>query len=252
MHLPERLRFYGTPALSSGIIFFHFFGHLCVNFINLLTGKLTLSWHGLLYTIYRSGVKLLIPLLLISSLLSMSVVFNAYTILKPYNLQHEVLMISQKILFFDLMPFLIGVMLSLQSALNLITARIKKQNLTPDEVIVLYVIPIILGVTFSALLLYIYSIGIVFISIYLCFRFFLYINIYEYTFHLTETVTSFSIIYSVFKMSLYCTVISLIVGYYYYQVATQHSLLRKAMSRIITRNFMWLVVCSIYFKLIAY
>ncbi|KTD25853.1 ABC transporter permease [Legionella maceachernii] len=252
MHLPERLRYYGAPVLGSIIIFFHFFGHLCLNFVDLLTGKLPLSWHGLLYTIYRSGVRLLLPLSMISSLLGVSIVLNIYNILSPFNLQHQVLLISQKILFYDFLPFLIGLMLSLQTALNLITARIKKLNLSPDEVIVHYIIPIMLGVNFSALILYLYSISVVFISIYFCFRFLLYTDIYEYMFHLTHTVTSSGLIYSIFKMTLYCTIVSLIVGYYYYQVATRHSLLRKAISRIITRSFLWLVISSIYLKLIAY
>lgn len=252
MHLPERLRYYGAPVLGSIIFFFHFFGHLCLNFVDLLTGRLKLSWHGLLYTVYRSGIKLLIPLLLISSLLGISIVFNIYKILIPFNLEHEVLMVSQKILFYDVLPFLIGLMLSVQTALNLVTARIKKLNLRPDEVIVLYIIPIMLGITFSALILYLYSISIVFISIYFCFRFLLYTDIYDYMFHLTNSITSSSIIYSIVKMTLYCTIVSLIVGYYYYQVATRHSLLRKAMSRIITRSFVWLIFSSVYFKLIAY
>ncbi|KTD35779.1 ABC transporter permease [Legionella nautarum] len=252
MHLPERLRYYGAPVLGSIVIFFHFFGHLCLNFVDLLTGKQTLSWHGLLYTVYRSGVNLLIPLLLISSLLGISIVLNIYNILSPFDLQHEVLLVSQKMLFYDLLPFLIGLMLSVQTALNLITARIKKLNLTPDQVITLYIIPIIFGISFSALILYLYSISFVFISIYFCFKFLLYTDIYDYMFHLTSTITSSSIIYSIFKMMLYCTIVSLIVGYYYYQVATRHSLLRKAMSRIITRSFIWLIIGSVYFKLIAY
>lgn len=252
MHLPERLHYYGAPVLGSIVFFFHFFGHLCLNFVDLLTGKQTLSWQGLLYTIYRSGVKLLIPLLVVSSLLGISIVFNIYNILSPYDLQHGVLLVSQKILFYDLLPFLIGLMLSVQTALNLINARIKKLNLTPDQVINLYIIPIILGITFSALILYLYSISFVFISIYFSFKFLLNTDIYDYMFHLTGAVTSSSIIYSIFKMMLYCTIVSLIVGYYYYQVATRHSLLRKAMSRIITRSFVWLIIGSVYFKLIAY
>ncbi|CDZ77076.1 hypothetical protein BN59_01355 [Legionella massiliensis] len=252
LHFLQRLRYYGTPLAASVVIFIGFLGHVFCSIIDIFEGKLVITRHSLLNTVYGSGVKLVLPLLMITSLLGASIIMNVYSILSPYDMQHKVLAISQKILFYDLLPFIISLMLATQSALNMVTAGIKKMKRTPHEVVLGYVIPTMIGTNISALFLYVYALNIVFISIYFCFRYLLHTDTHEYLFHLTNTITSRSIIYSILKMSLYCALVSLIVGYYYYQVAAGYMLIRKAMSRIITRSFIWLATTSFYFKFLNY
>jgi ABC-type transporter Mla maintaining outer membrane lipid asymmetry permease subunit MlaE len=252
MHVPQRLRFYGAPILASVIIFFGFLGHVFLSVIDILQGKLVITKHSLLNTVYGSGAKLVLPLSFITSLLGVSIIMNIYHLLSPFDLQHKALAVSQKILFYDLLPFLISLMLAMQSALNLVNAGIKKLKRTPHEVVLTYIIPIMIGTNFSAFFLYMYALNVVFISIFFCFRYLLHTQIHEYLFHLTNAITAKNIIYSIIKMSLYCALVSLIVGYYYYQVAAGYLLIRKAMSRIITRSFIWLAVSSVYFKFINY
>lgn len=254
MHLQvaQRLRYYGTPLVASVVIFFGFLGHVFSSILDIIEGKLVITKHSLLNTVYGSGVKLVLPLLLITSLLAASIIMNVYNILSPYEMQNKVLRISQRILFYDVLPFLISLMLATQSSLNLVTAGIRKMKRTPHEVVLGYVIPIMIGTNISALFLYMYALNIVFISIYFCFRYLLHTEVHEYLFHLTNTISSRSIIYSIFKMFLYCALVSLIVGYYYYQVAAGYMLIRKAMSRIITRSFIWLAATSFYFKFLNY
>ncbi len=245
-------RFEKAPIVASVIIFFGFLGHVFVSITDILKGRLIISRHSLLNTVYDTGAKLLLPLMIITSLLGVSIIFNIYNLLSPFDLQHKVLAVSQRILFYDLLPFLISIMLAMQASLNLVSIQIRELNQTPHEVVLTYIIPIMIGTNFSAIFLYIYSLNIVFISIFFCFRYLLSTDIHEYLFHLSNTLSMESIIYSLIKMSFYCGLVSLIVGYYYYQVAAGYVLIRKAMSRIITRSFIWLAISTVYFQYINY
>ncbi|MBA2655962.1 MAG: ABC transporter permease [Tatlockia sp.] len=248
--MPVQQRLQDTPILASIIIFFGFLGHLFISFADIIRGKVIVTRHSLLNTIYDTGVKLLLPLMFITSLLGVSIIINIFNILSPFDLQHKVLAVSQRILFYDLIPFLISIMLAMQAALNLTNTQIRELKQTPHEVVHAHIIPIIIGTNFSAIFLYIYSLNIVFISIYLCFRYLISTDIRDYLFHLSNTVSTENILFSLIKMSMYCGLISLIVGYYYYQVAGGFILIRSAMSRIITRSFIWLAISSVYFQYI--
>lgn len=252
MQFPQRLRLYSAPLVAPVVIFFGFLGHVFCSILDILKGKLIITRHSLLNTVYGSGAKLVLPILFITSLLGASVIIGIYNILSPYNLQYRALSVSQKILFFDVLPFLISLMIAIQASLNLVNAGIKTLKLRPHEVVLSFIIPIIIGTNFSAFFLYMYALNIVFISTYFSFCYMLHIDIHEYLFHLSNTITSKGIIYSIFKMSLYCALVSLIVGYYYYQVAAGYMPIRKAISRIITRSFMWLAATSTYFELLSY
>ncbi len=252
MRVPQRQRYYGEPTVAAIINFFGFLGHVFSSLVDIFQGKLRVTRHSLLNTVYDTGARLVLPILFITSLLGVSIIINVFNILSPFDLQHKVLTISQRILFYDFLPFLISIMLAMQAALNLVNAQIQELNRTPHEVVLTYIIPIMIGTNVSALFLYMYSLNIVIISIFFCFRYLLNTNIHEYLFHLTTTITLISIFYSTIKMIMYCCLVSLIVGYYHYQVAAGYLLMRVAMSRIITRSFMWLAFCSVYFKFINY
>ncbi|WP_028388538.1 ABC transporter permease [Legionella fairfieldensis] len=252
MHLSRRFHFYGKRRIESVILFFRFIGHVFYSLKEIFLRRLTLSWSHLLDTVFHSGAKIAIPLILLSSLIGISLVLNIFHILSRYNLQHNVLIIAQYVLFYDLLPFLIGLMLSVQSALNLITARIKEHQKTPQDVIVVHIIPIMIGTNFNGLILYAYALNTVLISIYFCFRYFFSFDLHEYIFHLTNTISGTAILYSILKTFVYCTMVSLIVGYYYYEATEGYLSLKQAISRIMTRSFMVLIVSSIYFKFLDY
>lgn len=237
-------------GLEPFINFFHFFGHLCITLKSLCSRQLSLSWNDLLQTVMRSGLRLMLPMIVVSGLIGTSLVINIYRTLSPYHLQHDILLFAQNELLFDFLPFLINLILAIQSALYLVDARIKELQKDPSAVVLTNIIPIMIGTNISALLLYIYTINTVFISLYYCFRHLLFADVHEYLFYIANTFTSEAIIYSFFKTNLYCTLVSLIVGYYYYEVAEHKMEIRVAMSRIITRSFIWLVFFSIYFKFI--
>lgn len=248
MYVFHRFGFYHTQFFIAVILFFRFLGHLACITTNVVLGRLSIAWFNTMKTIFRAGARLVIPLMLISALMGISLVLNVYNILSPYNLQHKILIIAQRILIYDLLPLLISLVLCMQCALNLINARIKREHRTIEEVLVDYVIPIIIGVYINALLLYTYSLNTIFISIYFTFYYILHTNIQEYLFHLTRAITLIDLISSIIKTLLYCTVVSLIVGYYYYQIANDKISLRKAMARIMTRGLFWLGIGSIYLK----
>lgn len=252
MRVSEKVSYYGVPFIESVITFFRFTGHISSSFRDLLLRRLSISWFDLLLTVFRSGATMVLPLVMLSGLMSVSLVVNIYHTLSPYHLQHDILLFTQNILLFDILPFLISLILAIQSSLNLASAQIRELGQTPEDVIRKYIIPIMVGTNISALLLYIYCLNTLFICLYLCFRFLLKADIHEYLFYLTNTFTRNTIMYSIFKTTLYCTLVSLIVGYYYYDVSAGFVIIRRAMSKIITRSFIWLIVCSVYFKMLEY
>lgn len=240
------------PIIKDIKLFFHFIGQLICAQKQKLPEQRQLMWLNFLRNIYYSGAKMTIPLMIISSLMGASLVVNIYKILSPFYLQDQVLLVAQNILFYDLLPFIIGLVLSIQQALNLVNAYIKKPTQSNHDILSMYVFPLILGCNFSALLLYVYTLNAILISIYFCFRLILKTDVHEYLFHLSTTFTSINILYSILKTLIYCTIVSLVVGYYYYAVALAHLTLRQAMSRIMTRSLLYLTISSIYFKFFSY
>lgn len=242
----------GSWILNSFIIFFHFLGHISFAIKEMCLGRRSLSSTILFLTIFRSGAKLVIPIIFISALLASSLVLNIYDTLSPFNLQQQVLLIAQRILFYDILPVLVALILSIQQALNLVTAPIKGLHRTPQELVLMQIIPQILGTNISALFLYIYALNTVLVSIYFCFYVLLKIDLHEYFFHIANTITSLEVVYSILKSLLYCNLVSIIVGYYYYSVAAGFLSLRVGMSRILTRCFIGLGIASIYLKFLDY
>ena len=252
MPMSQRSQSLNVPIIKDIALFFRFLGHLAYSITDALPSQMPLVWLNFLRTVYYSGAKMVIPLMLITSLMGASLILNIHHILSPLYMQNKVLQVAQSILFYDLLPFAIGLVLSIQLALNLVNAQVKKLQRTTHEVMLQFIIPMILGSNLSALLLYVYSLNAILISIYFCFRYLLQTNLHEYLFHLTSTITSINILYSIFKTLIYCTIVSLVVGYYYYTVASAHLTLRRAMSRIMTRSLLCLTISSIYFKFFSY
>lgn len=248
----RKVGFYRIPLLGNIALFFLFLGHLCYGIKDFLRGRLSISWMHFLLIVYHSGAKMVIPMMIVSSLMGASLILNIYRVLTPVFLQDQILLVAQNILFYDLIPFILGLVLSIQLALNLVNAQIKRLQRSPQEVVLQIIIPLIIGGNLSALLLYIYSLNALFFSIYLCFRYLLNTNLHEYLFHLTNTISTVNISYSIFKSLIYCTIVCLVVGYYYYSVASSHLSLRKAMSRIMSRSLACITISSIYFKFFSY
>jgi ABC-type transporter Mla maintaining outer membrane lipid asymmetry permease subunit MlaE len=233
-------------------LFFRYLGHLLQVSKELILKKHTITRINLLMVVYYSGANLVFPMMIISSLLGVSLVINIYNLLNPLFLQNQILLVAQNILFYDLLPFVIGLVLSIQLALNLINVRGKGLRRSTQETVLQNILPLIIGGNISALLLYIYSFNAILISIYFCFRYLLRTDLHEYLFHLTNTITTINILFSVFKTLVYCTIVCIVVGYYYYGVAALYFSLRKAISRIMTRSLLCLTVSSIYFKFFSY
>lgn len=236
----------------SVVFFFQFLGHVSYSFKDLVLKQKPFPWKNFLGVIHRSGIHLVIPFVLSSGFLGAILVLNIYRTLSPFNLQQQALPVAQNILVSDVLPLLISVVLVIQLSLSLASARIQSPDQISDDVVCDHIIPIILGVNFSALFLYAYVLNAVYISIYFCFRYLLKTDIHEYVLQLSNAITVSSLLGSLFKTWLYCNSVSLIVGYYYYTLAQGTIVLQKAMSRIITRSLVSLVLCSLYLNLINY
>ncbi|MCL9685862.1 ABC transporter permease [Legionella maioricensis] len=250
MYAFKQTGFHVIRFFKSISFFFSFIGHLCHSCKNIVTRHLAISWPNLLKVLYYSGVSLAIPLIIISSLMAMSLAINSYQIFSKFNLQGQALSIAQTLLVQDFLPTLIGFVLCVQVSLNIINARIKitKLQRTPQEVILEYILPIIIGVNITGLLLHTYLIGVTFLSLYITFHHILNISTQIYLVDIRRTLTVLFFMTSVAKTLLYCSIVSFTAGYYYYQVATRHVPLRRAVSRILTRGSLWLTLSSVYIK----
>ncbi|KTD52859.1 ABC transporter permease [Legionella quateirensis] len=235
---------------KSIFFFLSFIGHLSHSIKNIITRHLTISWQNVWKILYYSGVTLVTPLIIICALMTMSLSINSYTILRNFNIQDKALSIAQTLLIQDILPIIIGFVLCVQVSLNIINARIKitKLQRSPQEVILEYILPIIIGVNITGLLLYTYLIIIIFLSMYLTFHNVFNMSNYIFLLDLERTTTLFAFTYSVAKTLLYCSIVSFTAGYYYYMVATRHVPLRKAVSRILTRGSLWLTISSFSIK----
>ena len=120
MYVFRRCGFYVGKLVDACTLFFRFMGHLYCSIIDTLLGRLSISWFKIVKTIYYSGARLVIPLMFINTFIGISLILKIHTILAQYNLEHEARLIAQNILTRDVVPFLIGVLLCIQSALNLI------------------------------------------------------------------------------------------------------------------------------------
>lgn len=252
MYVFKKTGFYVFRFFKSIFFFLSFIGHLAHSSKNIITRHLTISWQNVGKILYYSGVSLVAPLIIVSALMAMSLAVNSFLILNNFNLQDKALPIAQTLLLQDIIPLLIGFVLCVQMSLNIINARIKitKLQRTQQEVILEYILPIIIGVNITGLLLYIYLTSVVFISLYVTFYNLLNMNADMYVMELERNTTIFSFTYSMIKTLLYCSIVSLTAGYYYYMVATRHVPVRRAVSRILTRGSLWLTISSVYIKLL--
>ncbi|MDP1602230.1 MAG: ABC transporter permease [Legionella sp.] len=254
MYIFNRTGLHITRFVNSISLFFVLLGHLSHSLKDITFGRESIAWFRVVRILFYSGVVLVIPLIIICSLIAISLSLNAFSILAPFSLQNKALPISQDILTQDILPLLIGVVLCVQSSLNIINARLKITKLcrTPHEVIHEYIMPIMIGINLTGLLLFTYTIVAVFISLFFTFHYLLDVSTHDFLIHVGHSVTIAALFYSVVKTLLYCSIVSFTAGYYYYHVAVNQISLRKAVSRIFTRGSLWLTLLSVYWKLMRF
>lgn len=250
MYAFRRLGFHITKFINSIGLTFRFFGHLFHSTTHIASGHLSISLYNMVEIIYYSGPRLLFPLLVICALLGMSSAQSAYLLLSPFHLQHQAFSVAQNVVTHELLPLLLGFILCIQAALNLINTRIKRISQTPEEVILDHILPIIGGMNITSLILYTYTTTVIFISFFVTFHFILNMTTSDFLIQVTSSKTLFDLIYSACKTLSLTTIVSLASGYYYYEAAVRHLSLRKAVSRTMTRGSFWLVVVSIYITFI--
>ncbi len=252
MYVFHRFGFYFSRFIYSIIYFISFIGHLFHSWIELLLHRFHFSWVNLIKIMYYSGVRMVLPLTLINGLLTFSIGISIYSILKPFMLQNKAFSITQSLLTQDLQPLVLGFVICIQSALNLINARIKTYRRSPQEVILEYILPAIVGMTFTVVLLYIYTIATIFISLFFTFHHIFTLSSHEFILLLSSNVSLGDLIHSFFKTLIYCAIVSFTAGFYYYEVAMEHLSLRRAISRIVTRGSIWLAVASVYMRFLNF
>lgn len=229
---------------------FAYFGHIFYSVFQIIKGELPFSWYRCARTIYSSGATLVLPLSFVCAIMGVSLSFNLHELLSGIGFESSALIASQRFIAKDLLPAFIALILCTQSAVELVGAKIKKIQHAPHDVLVDYILPIIIGLSFSSLLLYAYTLFVTMIAIYFTFADLLHTNIHEFYAILIRAISLRDLFTSVAKVLLFSTIVSLIVGYYYYQLASWDVSLRNAVGRIITRGLLWVLLSGATFNII--
>lgn len=232
--------------IGSVRIFFQFSGHLFSSLMHVITGSQAVYWFAMAKTIFRSGVVLTVPIMVISGLMGLTLSFSLFTVLSKFHVQHDALPVTQDIIIRNLLPLLIGFILSIQSGLNLINARVKRLHRKPQDVMLEHIIPVMAGIILTGLLLYVYVFTAFLIGIYITYHYILHVSAQEYAWQVTGILSLVELGYSLFKNLLYCSIVALATGYYYYEIAIRNVSLRKAVSSIMTRSLLWIIILGTY------
>lgn len=232
--------------IHSYALVFRFLGHLIHSVIDLICGKVSIVWANTVEFIYYSGARIVILLSFICTLLGISISQTVYWLLNPFRLHQKALPIVQNIITHQVLPILIAFILCIQAALHLINTRERSMHQDHNETMLAHVWPIIIGTNISALLLYVYLAASIFLSFYITFHSILNFTTNEFLIYITNATTFYDLIYSLFKTLILCVIVGFSASYYYYEAASRHIFLRKAVSRILTRTSFWLIMTSMY------
>lgn len=235
-----------TANWQALIFFFQFIGDLSSN---LLGNWPNIIWKRTFISTLKAGTAIVLPLILVSMLLGISLTFSIHYILAPFNLQNKALFIAQNSLIRDFAPLIIGFVLCVQCGLNLIDAKHPSLHQPLQKVLLETIIPLIFSINFTALLLYAYISVSFYISVFFTFYYFLHSNTHEYLLKLSGIINPIELLSSLSKTVIFATIGSITAGYYYYDVANRVIPTRKAVSRIITRGLFWLVIISVLLKI---
>lgn len=235
------IRFLGSIRL-----FFTFLGHLFTAAMQLLSGKLSPRWLTTANTLFLSGVRLVLPILILSALIGLSLSLSFYEILSRFQMQKNALVITQNIVIRSLVPILIGFILSIQTALNLINVPTEKLQKSTAQIMQIYIIPMLPGILLTGLLLYVYALFAALISVYSTFHFILNVSTHDYLLHITSNLSLTDLGHSLLKILLYCLIVAAVTSYYYYEISIRTVSLRKAVSSIMTRSILWIIIASAY------
>lgn len=252
MYVFHQFGWYVIKLVHSIQLFLCFIGHLSSTIINVLRGRLSISRQSIINTLFYSGFKLAMPLMIISALMGMTIVINISNFLSKFNVQYQAWILAQDILTHNLVPIVIAVFLCIQSALSLTRALVDKSHKVSEDVVLIHILPIIIGINISGALLYIYCLAMFYLSIYFSIIYILKHPSQHYFIHLTEYLSLSTFIFSILKTALYCSIVSITIGYYYYLLAFKNHSLDKAISQIITRGLVWLIICSAFLNFITF
>lgn len=228
------------------VFFFLFLGHF---FFCLVFKPWKIHWGNGLMNALRAGSALVLPLIVTSMLIGLSIAFSIHYMLASFNLQNQAMLIAQNTVIHDLAPLTIGFVLCAQCGLNLIEFYHPDLHQKPQKVLYETIIPLIAGINSTAMLLYTYITLAFLSSVYLTFYYFLQVNTEEYVLRLSSSINFNDLLSSIGKTILYATIASFTAGHYYYDVAKRILPTRKAVSRIITRGLFWLITTSVFLKI---
>lgn len=225
--------------------FFQYIGFLCYQlFFNWYQFK---GWKTFIKCLNMGG-KLCIPLILVAMLIGFSLTISINYLLYRYNLQDEVILISQTVLIRDIAPLLIGLVLCVCAGLMLIDSNHPSLHQSAEIVLFETTLPLFVGLNTIALLLYVYIAAAFHLAIGFTLYYFLEGNIVAWLSSVDSLINKSTLFFAMAHTIFYTSLASLIAGFYYYEVSMRDLFTQKAVSNIITRGLFWLVGASVFIQ----
>jgi hypothetical protein len=252
MYVFHQFGAYVLKFANSFKLFFSFIGYLFYNLIDGLRGRRSISKDTVVKTIFNCGTSLVIPLMIISALIGISLSINIFNFLRKFHLEGRVWDFAQDVVTQNIVPLLIAVFLCVRTSLTLIPAGGDRSQRPSEYRTIEDILLIILGVNISGVLLYIYCITAFHLSIYLNLLFILQVHVQHYFIHLGNDLTVTYLLFSLFKTGLYCTIVSIVIGYYYHVNTFKDLPIDNAISKVITRSLIWLAISAACFNFITF
>lgn len=252
MYMFHQFGAYVLKFANSFKVFFTFIGYLFYNLFYVLRGRRSISKDSVVKIIFNSGAGLVIPLMIISSLIGVSLSINVFNFLRKFHLEGPVWDLAQDVVTENIVPLLIAVFLCVRTSLTLIHAKVDRSKRASEHVIIGHILPIIIGINISGVLLYVYCLAAFHLSIYLNLVFILQVHTQHYFIHLGDDITISNFLFSIYKTGLYCTIVSIVIGYYYHVSAFEELPIDNAVSQIITRSLIWLAISAACFNFITF
>jgi len=243
---------YTLTKLDSIHSFLSFVGYFIIVVFKLLRRHKALSFTAMLKILYLSGFRLCLPIMIISAMIGFSIAVTLYHLLGQFYLENKAFPITLELIIGGIAPIFMGVILAVQSSLNLINIQAQKLRHESEELFHDFILPVTLGIFVTGFLFYTYALFSFLSSSYITFQYALNANTLENWEQFGNTISFGVALNSYYRMMVYCVIVGLVVGYYYYRIHLNKISVRKGVSRIMTRSVLFIIIDSTGLNLLSF
>ncbi len=241
-----------VKSVNSALDFCNFIGTLCLTIISLVSFKLKLDQALFYKQLYEASCKLVFPLTVLTIIINVSVILFAGPLVKQFNLEQNVIKITNLILLKEALPSLIALTLAFHYAIRLIELTNSMHIEINAYEVQQHILSRILAICFAGPLLYLYIVIVNFIVIFFVLSVEYDIILPVYLTNLRDNLNVSFFILSIVKTLCFTLVVGLIASFYYHQFYRKVIPLYHTISRLMTRAIFWLIIVNIILVIFEY